>query len=494
MSITTSPAPAPLGQGTGQSSERPERFGFLRRWFGPTDDAPLEMLEFFSPSAAIIAAPPRALARNTVLVIGSFVLVIITMFFILTLDREVQASGKIVSLTPETVVQPLNAGVVKTIAVSEGDIVRKGQLLAQLDPTYAAADNRAALDTVDRYQTEIDRLTAEVHQYPYKPKQLTAGALVQEGIYAQRAAAREAELRYYKGQVDAERALEQQAEANVHQYAKETGVAVDVEKIREQLERDQVGSRLDTLAAQSSRLEAERNVLFNIEQSKSARQTIVSLQGQLDNYNQQWFADISQNITDDSVQLASARDQLEHAALNYKLIDLRADQDSIVLSVAPVSPGSVLQAGQTFFTLVPINAPLEVDAQVTGDQSGFLEIGQEAQIQFQTFPFLEFGEARGAVRLVSADSFPTGPGGSSTGASSGTASNAVFTGQAPTSAYFYDTRITIDRMKLRHVPRDFHLIPGMPVNVAVSVGSRTIANYFSERWLPILYEGMREPN
>lgn len=489
MSITTTPTPSPP-----RTPPTTPGGGFLTRIFTRDEPPPLELLEFYSPASAVIARPARTVARNAITVIASLVIAIIALFFILQLDRLVQGNGKVVSLTPEGVVAPLNTGIVKTIAVSEGDIVRKGQLLAQLDPTFASADNRAAQDTVDRYQTEVDRLTAELHQYPYKPRQLTAGALVQEGIYAQRAAAREAELRYYKGQVDAERALAAQADAQVRQYAKETGVAVDVEKIREQLERDAVGSRLDTLAAQSARLEAERQVLFNIEQGNNARQTIASLQGQLDNYNQQWFADISQNITDDSVQLASARDSLEHAALNYKLIDLRADQDSIVLSVAPVSVGTVVQAGQTLFTLVPINAPLEIDAQITADQSGFVQTGQDVQVQFQTFPFLEFGDARGTVRLISSDSFLTGSAASAaTGAGSGTTANSVFTGVNPTSPYFYDVRVTIDRMNLKNVPHDFHLIPGMPVQVAITVGSRSIIDYIVERVLPIFYEGMREP-
>ncbi len=485
MSITTTPTPSRPTE-----TSRP---GLLTRLRGPSSDAPLEVLEFFSPSEAITARPAMKLASGTVWVIGTMVLAIVALFFILTLDREVQATGKIVSLTQETVVAPLNAGIVKTIAVSEGDIVRRGQLLAQLDPTFAAADNKAAQDTVDRYQTEIDRLTAELHQYPYKPRLLTAGALVQEGIYAQRAAAREAELRYYKGQVDAERALLAQAEANIRQYAKETGVALDVEKIRELEERDAVGSRLDTLSAQSTRLEAERQVLFNIQQANNAKQTIASLQGQLDNYNQQWFADVSQNITDDSVQLASARDQLEHAALNYKLIDLRAQEDSIVLSIAPVSPGSVMQSGQTFFTLVPVNAPLEADVQVTGDQSGFVEVGQPAVVRFETFPFLEFGEAEGTVRLISADSFPTNATSGQPGMSAGTMGNTVFTGTSPNSAYFYDVRITVDRLDLKRVPHDFHLMPGMPIDVAIVAGSRNIISYLVERYLPTFYEGMREP-
>jgi HlyD family secretion protein len=489
MSVTTTQAPVPT------PPQRDKPSSFLSRFVRKDDSMPAETLEFFSPCQAIMARPPIRLADNVVAIIGSMFALIFALFFLLNLDRLATGNGRIVSMTPETVVQPFTTGVVKTIAVSEGDIVRKGQLLAQLDPTFTASTNTQAIEQLDRYQTEVDRLTAEFHQTAYRPRQLTPGAIVQEGIFAQRAAAREAELRYYKGQIDAQRALEAQSDAQVQQYAKETGVAVDVEKIRTKLEQDAVGSRLDTLAAVNQRLEAERSVLFNINQADSARQTIAALQGQLDNYNQQWFADVSQTITDDSVQLAQYRAQMEQAALNYKLIDMRAQEDSIVLSVAPVSPGSVMQAGQTFFTLVPINAPLEIDAQITADQAGFLQVGQPANIKFETFTYVDYGMASGSLRLVSPDSFLTGSASQgTTGTPSGTVGNSIFTGQSPTSPYFYDVRISIDRLSLKNIPKDFHLTPGMPVSVDVKVGYRTVWEYLVEKIMPIVYEGMREPD
>ena len=84
--------------------------------------------------------------------------------------------------------------------------------------------------------------------------------------------------------------------------------------MRVQLEHDQVGSRIDTLTAVNARLEAEREVLTSVQQSENSRLNADALKGQLDNYNQQWFADVSSTITSDSVQLATYRDQLEHAA------------------------------------------------------------------------------------------------------------------------------------------------------------------------------------
>jgi hemolysin D len=500
MSVTTVDPQRSGGSPAGTPDGSPAGGRFTPSFFGrsrvPKDDTPKEMLEFYSPSTALAAAGPTPIARSTILLIGSMVLVLIFLCCVISIDRIVVAQGKVISLTPELVVQPMNPGIVKTIAVTAGDVVHKGQLLAQLDPTYAAADLTAARDQVDRYQTEIDRLNAENKQVPYRPHNLTPGALVQEGLYAQRAAAREAELRYYQGQIDAQRALLLQADANIRQYAKETGVAVNVEQMRKQLERDQVGSRLDTLAAVSARLESEREVLTFVQQGENAKQTLAALKGQLDNYNQQWFADVSQTVMQDAIQLATYKDQLEHAALNSKLIDLRADQDATVLSVAPVSVGAVMQPGQTFFTLVPLNAPLEVDAQMTTDQTGFVFTGQPVEIKFQTFPELEFGYGVGSVRVVSSDSYLTTSTSQTNGPSpTGTTPDAVFTGTSATSApYFQDVRVTIDRLNLKNVPKDFVLTPGMSVEADIKVGDRTILQYITERLLPVVTEGMREPN
>ncbi len=55
-------------------------------------------------------------------------------------------------------------------------------------------------------------------------------------------------------------------------------------------------------------------------------------------------------------------------------------------------------------------------------------------------------------------------------------------------------RVSLDRLNLKNIPKNFHITPGMSVEVDVKVGDRTIADYLIERMLPIIYEGMREPD
>src|ERR1700730_1001993 len=103
--------------------------------------------------------------------------------------------------------------------------------------------------------------------------------------------------------------------------------------------------------------------------------------------------------------MADARQKLNKARLRHQLVELRANRDATVLTVAKVSVGSVLQSGDQFITLVPTDAPLEVEANIVGHDGGFVQVGASVAVKFDTFPFSQYGLAQGRVRTVSADSF-----------------------------------------------------------------------------------------
>jgi hemolysin D len=122
------------------------------------------------------------------------------------------------------------------------------------------------------------------------------------------------------------------------------------------------------------------------------------------------------------------------------------------------------------------------------------------QIKFDTFMYTEYGDARGHVVNVSIDSFMApGNASSSGGIAVSTAtddpSNSLTqaTTMSPTVNVFYVARVVIDRMALRHVPKDFRLVPGMPLSADIKVGWRTYLDYVFSRVAPVFNEAMREP-
>ena len=206
-----------------------------------------------------------------------------------------------------------------------------------------------------------------------------------------------------------------------------------------------------------------------------------------DGFVQQWHADLADKLAEAVSQLTTARQSLEKDQLRRQLVELRAGRDATVLTVAKVSVGSVLQSGQQFITLVPSDAPLEVEANIAGSDNGYVHVGDSVSIKFDTFPFTQYGMAYGTVRIISADSFsPQEDQRNPTGALPMPAS-------AQSAEPYYRARVAIDRVALRNVPPSFRLMPGMPVTADIKVGKRTVLQYLLERLLPVAQVGMREP-
>jgi HlyD family type I secretion membrane fusion protein len=162
---------------------------------------------------------------------------------------------------------------------------------------------------------------------------------------------------------------------------------------------------------------------------------------------------------------------------------LRAEQDAVVLTVAKVSVGSVMQSGDQFITLVPLASPLEIEARITGADAGYVHEGEKVTIKFDAFSYVQYGVAYGSVRTVSADSF---------NGSEEAQPGAVLNESQPTPR-FYKARIAVDEIKMHDVPGGFQLKQGMPVTADIKVGQRNILTYLFARVLPIGLEGMREP-
>ena len=178
------------------------------------------------------------------------------------------------------------------------------------------------------------------------------------------------------------------------------------------------------------------------------------------------------------------REELNKAKLRRSMVVLRAEQDSVVQSLAKVSVGSVMMSGQPFITLAPAGAALEVEANVPGSEAGFVHVGDPVAVKFDTFPFSQYGMVEGGVRVLSPNSFTP-----QDEARNPTSSAPVAASGEP----FYRARVSMDHIGLHGTPPGFHMTPGMPVTADIKVGRRTVLKYFLGKVLPIAQEGLREP-
>lgn len=442
------------------------------------------LLEFHSPTAALTVAPLLYGARGTIWVVCSLAAACIGAAALIPIDKVVTTPGKVVAQSATSVVQPLETAIVRSIDVKEGQLVRKGDILARLDPTFATSDASALASQVASLSTEVERLQAEASGKTYTPKDASPLAVLQGAIFLQRQAERGYKNENYTQKINSLQSQIQRALSDREAYSERLKVAEDVEHKRVELERLQVGSQLNRLAATDSRLEVKRGLGSAINQVEQASRDLKAMQAERDAYNQQWRGQVSQDLTEQGRKLSDARENLNKADLRRQLVELRAEQDSIVLNIAKVSPGSVLQSGEQFLTLVPDGAPLEVEANISAMDAGFVHPGNKATVKFDTFPFTQYGAAEGTVRVVSADSFTSNPDDKQRG---------VQQNQSGNQPAYYRARITLDNIKLHGTPPGFRVGPGMSIQADIKVGERTVVGYLLSRVLPVAMDGMREP-
>jgi hemolysin D len=445
------------------------------------------ILEYQSPSTAIVNMPMPRIARGFTLTLSSLVVAMCVISGVIEVDRVVTATGVVVSRSPTIVVQPLDTAIVRSIDVNPGDVVHAGQVLARLDPTFATADMGALVAQVSTLQAQVSRMQAEIENRPFTYSGLEPNMAFQASVYGQRQAEFNFRLENYHQKADSLTATIARATADIANYGDRLAYAKTLEQMRKDLERLNVGSKINTLSAMDTRAQMQDSLDNARQQQVGAQRDLAAMIAERNGFIQSWHNDIGDKLTDALGKLSDARESLNKAQLHRQLVELRAEQDGTVMTISKVSVGSVLNPGQQFITLVPTDAPLEVEANIAGSDDGNVSVGDPVDIKFDTFQYSRYGLAHGVVRVVSPDSFdaqeeqrnPTG------------AAPVANAAQLPT--LWYRSRITLDRIDLHDTPPNFHLTPGMPVAADIRVGKQTVIRYMLGKMIPLAKEGMREP-
>jgi hemolysin D len=403
------------------------------------------------------------------------------------LDRVVVSEfGQVVTVEPTVVLQALDASIIKSIEVKDGDQVRKGQLIATLDPTFAAADVIALRLQIASLQAEIGRCQAEL---AYRPFAIDAGddpqaaryVAIQKNYFDQRKAQFDAQIRSYDEQVAQAKATLVRLNADRALYGDRAKLAKAIEDMRARLEADKYGSRLELLAATDQTVEMQRNADFDQNSLVETQHLLNSTVANREAFIQQWMGQVSVELVTARNQLDAANEQLDKAVKHRDLVRIYSPDNAVVLQLAKLSVGSVLKEGDTFGTLALLRSPLQAEVAIDPRYIGFIRVGDTATIKFDAYNFIEHGSATGKVLWISDGTFATDP-------VTGT-TDAQGSGVPP----YYRVRIGFTRLALRNVPADFHLIPGTTLSADIHVGTRSAFMYMMSGLLRGLHEAMREP-
>jgi len=413
-------------------------------------------------------------------VLAAMVLLSLFLMAVVKLDIVVTGTGVLFPAGGNLFVQPLDKAIIKEIKVKKGDIVSKGQVLAELDPTFAQADVDQTREHLALDLALVARLEAEEADKPYVPGP-TKPEQLQYSIWLPRQQEFKRQIENFDEQIKSAEATIAKAKHDIAYYEQHVALSANIETMEKTLEKDGYGSVLKSVTATDARVEMARLL-------EETRNTLIGAEHDRDALKAQRAVAIGTWQDQLGTQLATAKDDLSttQQSLNKfekvgELILLTAPEDALVLDMASASKGMVYDpapsgVGTTapLFTLAPLSGKLEAEVDIPSTSDGFPRAGDTVQLKLDTYPFLRYGLVTGKIRSISEGSFT------------------LDQNNQPTPAYFkaFATDLHPD---MHNVPRKFRLIPGMTLEGDILLGKRTILSYLVEGAMRQAAEGMREP-
>jgi len=451
----------------------------------PPRDPAAGRLQFESATAEVIGQPFPVADRGLLYVLAALVTVLIIFISIFKLERVVNAPGRLLPITGTITVQPMEKAIISRIMVSVGDVVKKGQILATCDPTFATADLTNLQQKIQSLQAQLRRMQSEAAGTPLPASADNSYDTLQSSIWQQR------RTEYASGVSDFDQRINS-TEAQVSGYQQKVtddearlAIAAKMEHMNADLAKNGYVSQLELLNAQNQRVTLSSDLAQSKTALASGLHLLESLRQQRKQFIDKWHEENLTALATTQDSLDAAKQDLAKARRLSDLVNLVAPQNAIVVKVPNLSAGAIAVDAQPLFSLVPVDAPLEVAAQIDSQDIGFVKVGDPVTIKFTAYKFLEHGTGEGVVKTISQDAF--------TEASSQDALTAPGTAAGSARTPYFDTRIKITSLKLHDVAKNFRMSPGMTVEADIVVGKRTILWYLLGGMLRSGAEAMREP-
>lgn len=453
--------------------------------------------EFLPAALEVVETPPSPIGRAISLtIVGALCLTLVWAYFA-RVDIISSAPGKIEPNGQSKIVQPLESGVVRTILVHEGQSVKKGDALIDLDATNSNADTTHVAGDLLAVQLEIARINAALSESSdpidsfspppgATPDQMaTQRQLLLDQTKEQRAkvAALDRQAAQKQAERDAAMAAADKVSGALPFLRKQVG-------IRKELFDNGLESKITYLQVQQDLAEHQQELNVQKGRVKEAEAALAAVAQARDQTIAEYRANLLKELAVAEQKAGGLSQDLIKANEKRRLQTLRAPVQGVVQQLAVHTIGGVVTPAEPLMVIVPEDSPLEVEARISNQDIGFVRPGQEVAIKVQTYNFTQYGLISGRVINISRDAILQD------GASPTAARSSEMSGGRPAIAadkeLIYSARISLDRTTMVVDGQAVKLMPGMVVTADIKTGSRRVLDYLLSPLLRLSQESLHE--
>lgn len=418
---------------------------------------------------------PRRAVLILVASLGAFLLITLLWMSLARLDIAVHALGSVIPSSRVQTIQSLEGGIIRNIAVHEGQHVKRGDLLAHVENLQYDAELGETQQNQWAARAAIERLKAELSNRPpafAEELRTKAPVLVaeQQNLMVSRRRELESALETIRDQIAQRKEELTETRSRVQALTSMLALARETLAMEEELQKHDAGARADLLAAQRevTRIKGD----LDTAQASLARLQAAQREAEsrLAAAKSKYIADSHRELSDLESKTAALTEQLTGRRDRVERRELRSPMDGIVNRVLVRTIGGVAKPGETIMELVPAQDSLLIAARVRPSDIAFIHPGQKAIVRITAYDSSIFGSLEGKVARVGAD---------------------VVVDQEKKESYF-EVVLETERNYLGKPEERLTISPGMAADASIQTGKRTVMEYLLKPVIKTFDKALRE--
>jgi hemolysin D len=449
--------------------------------------------EFLPAALEIVETPPSPIGRlGAYCLVAVFALALVWAWFG-RVDIVAVAKGKIIPTGHTKIVQPFEIGVVRAILVHDGQKVKVGDVMIELDPTMNQADLDHQRNDLMAAKIDIARLTAALKGENDPDARFVApeGASLEQArmgeqfLIGQMSQYR-SKLASLAGEEAQKRAEQESQKVSIGKIETLLPILEERAQMRKTLFDHQTGSKLAYLEDLQDLLSHQKDLEVQTSHLKEAEAGVAASKAKQEETRAEFHRQVLNDLAEATRKANGLAQDVAKSEQRTKFQALTAPIDGTVQQLAVHSVGGVVTPAQTLLTIVPADSTMEIEAMVDNQDIGFVHSGQDAEIKVDTFNFTRYGLLHGKVVTLSQDAIPReGAGKSDPQKPSGNNDSAA-------SEPAYAARVSLGQTQMQIDDKLVNLSAGMAVTVEIRTGKRRIIDYLLSPILRHSQESLRE--
>ena len=369
--------------------------------------------------SALNFQPPLPSVSKVIWVICIGLLVLLAWAWFFELEEVSTGSGKVIPSSKEQSIQSLEGGILTKLYVSEGEIVKQGQVLAQLDPTRFASNVGESESLLIASKATAARLRAEVNATPlvFPEDVLKIPKLVSE-----------------------ETALYQSRRSNLNDSI--SGLSQALVLVEQEL------AMTEPLVAKGAASEVE---VLRLKREAN------DLRNQMNDIRNQYYVKAREELAKANIDIETQAQVIKGKTDTLQRTVFKSPVRGIVKEIDVMTIGGVIPQNGKLMTIVPLDEQLLIEARISPRDIAFIRPDQEALVKVTAYDYSIYGGLHGKVTVISPDTIRD---------------------EVKQDQFYYRAYIRTDSDKLINKQgKQFNITPGMVAVVDIKTGHKTVLDY-----------------